>query len=174
MTETETLHAGHLRATETVTKRAPPTPEQRARNNLRKRLSATGGRIEAFAADLERVLTDRSGNYHWGRLPGTLLCEWHTRKGTRDRPGLGEQMARIEAEAGAGCAPSAAWLEHYGPLFALCLDLQRERPPKRAADYDPLEGMTPAQRARIGQLTAPRVKFPAPNEWDDWESEGAD
>lgn len=173
MTETGTLHAGH-QATESVTRRPKPPPERRARENLRKRLSATGGRIEAFAADLERVLTDRSGNYHWGSLPGALLCEWHTRQASRDRPGLSQQMARIEKEAAGGCAMSAAWLEHYGPLFALCLDLQREPPPKRAADYDPLEGLTPEQRARIGQLSAPRVKFPAANEWDEWESEGAE
>jgi hypothetical protein len=129
--------------------------------------------VEAFAADLERVLTDRSGNSRYAQLPGALLCEIHTRKRSPTRPSLPEQVARIEAEAAGGCAASAEWLEHFGPVFALCLDLQRERPPARADDYDPLEILTPEQRRHVAALSRPRPQ--AAPEWLEWpEWEGAD
>lgn len=127
-----------------------PTSEQRARDNRRKRLKETGARIDAFAEALELELTDRSGNAHWRhRLFGGLLCESHVRKRSLSAPSLPEQVARIQKDAAEGCGISEQWLSHYGPIYALCIDLQHEQPPERAADYDPLECLSPAQRTQV-------------------------
>lgn len=125
-----------------ATNRSP----SRQRDNTRKRLKATAGRLEAFAADLERALSDRSGNAYWShRLLGGLLCEAHTQR-RLGGPNLKDQVDRIVADAGSGCALSKKWLDQYHPLYALCIHLQQETPPKRADDYDPLEELSDYQK----------------------------
>jgi hypothetical protein len=128
-------------------KRRPKTPEDKARDAVKARLRVCGRGIEALAADLERVHSDRSGGYRAATLWLPLYEE--RMRGPPTRPRLLDQFERIEREAAAGCELSAAFVAEYGELLRLCDHLRYERPPPRAADYDPLESLTPEQRRRI-------------------------
>lgn len=123
-------------------KRKPKTLEQRAKDALKARLRSCARGIEALAAGLETAHADRSGNWHFAMLP---LFD-HGLRGPPRRPGLLDQFERIEREAAQGCEQSAAFVAEYGVLLRLCDHMRHVRPPPRAPDYDPLEGLTRAQR----------------------------
>jgi len=141
-------------------KRQPKTAEQRARDAVKARLRVCGRAIEALAEKLEHAHGDRSGLWHLGAL--LPLFQEGMRGPSPTRPGLLDQFERIEREAAAGCELSAAFVAEYGELLRLCQHMQHIRPPPRAADYDPLEILTPYQRSIIKEAgrNAPGSPWP--------------
>lgn len=133
-------------------KRKPLTAEQRERYNRRKRLKTCAAKIEQLAAEVEQRHTDRSGG-HWLTWSMTAPPTDDSDLRSRDprRSALLNYWERIEREAAEGCEESAAFVVEWGPVLALALHLRHQRPPQRAADYDPREVFTDDQRAWLAQ-----------------------
>lgn len=129
--------------------RKPQSPEQKAREALKRRLGRLGQHVELFTLEVEQRHSDRSGNNHWGWMkPPANNSDL---RGPPNRPRLLDKWERVEQEAAAGCEASAGFIAEFGPMFRLALELRHHRPPPRAADYDPLEGMTDEQRRWVEQ-----------------------
>lgn len=130
-------------------KRRPKSDEQRAREALRARLRKLGQKVEALAAQVEEDQTDRRGGRHliWSMMKPP--ADNRDLRGPPARPGLLDSWERVEREAAAGCELSQACVDQFGPMLRLALELRHHRPPERAPDYDPMEGLSESARRYI-------------------------
>lgn len=122
------------------------TPEQnqryRERANIRRRLAKLAEALTEVARALEEIHGDRSGLYHWRRVP--LFAEaW---EGAPRAPGLAARFERVRAEAAQGCELSARFVEDYEALLLLCDHLRQLRPPKRDPNWEPPEHLREFKR----------------------------
>lgn len=117
--------------------RTPRSPEKdreyRERARVRRRLQSLGKRIDALAAELERIHSDRAGWFHFMPLP-LYDAEW---RGSARAPGIGPAFERAKRDAECGCEISASFVREYEAAVLLCERRRHTRPPRRAPDWRP-------------------------------------
>lgn len=134
-------------------RQSPGKADAQARANCRARLRKFAAEAEALSNAVSMRLEDRSGNYRWGWL-APPSDDSDLRSPSPSRPRFLDRWDRIKREAAEGCAESATFVALWEPTVLLTLHLRHERPPGRAPDYDPKEGLiklTADQRAFLAE-----------------------
>jgi hypothetical protein len=106
--------------------RRKPTPEQQARDALRKRLRRVQARILSLQKLLAEIHADRTGVYHYLSRPGA-----------GQHKELREMLARIESDAAAGCVESVNFLLANAERIGWIEYHIAKRPPARDPAYKP-------------------------------------